>query len=129
MHITFGQLPGLVLILFSGVVSAATGEPYSDKRFNELTGIGKNVVLNVHATWCPTCKLQQPALFKQVEAAPYADVQVLAVDRDTQGVLRKRLKVNLPSTLIVFRGAVETARGIGATEPDRIKALLDTALR
>ncbi len=116
---------GLVLMGCAGLASAA--EPYTDKRFADLTGAGKNVVLDVHADWCPTCQRQQPVLFKLVEAAPYKEFQVLVVNYDDQGDVRKRFKVPNQSTLVVFKGATEVARATGITDSAQIAALLDKA--
>jgi thioredoxin 1 len=118
----------LGLFLMMGCVGlASAAEPYTDKRFAALTGAGKNVVLDVHADWCPTCQRQQPVLLKLVEAAPYQEFQVLVVDYDDQGDVRKRFKVPSQSTLVVFKGATEVARATGITDSAQIAALLDKA--
>jgi thioredoxin 1 len=125
MKITARWLLGVVLSAAAG--TALSAEPYTDPRFAELTAGGGNVVLDVHADWCPTCQRQQPALLKLVESAPYKDFTVLIVDYDDQGDVRKRFKVASQSTLVVFKGTQEVARATGITDPAQIAALLDKA--
>lgn len=122
-------LVGVILLFLAPFATAASPEPFTDQRFSELTSAGKNLVLNVHATWCPTCKRQQPALLKLVQESRYKDFQVLIIDWDTQGKLRRRFNLIIPSTLVVFRGPIETGRGVGLVEPGKIAALLDNALK
>jgi len=117
----------LTAALMLCAVSVSAAEPYTDKRFADLTGAGKPVVLDVHADWCPTCQRQQPVLLKLVETAPYQDFQVLVVDYDDQGDVRKRFKVPSQSTLVVFKGAAEVGRATGITDSAQIAALLDKA--
>lgn len=120
-------LLGSFLLFGATLAGASELEPYTDKRFGELTSAGKTVVLDVHATWCSTCQRQQPVLLKLVQSAPYKDFQVLVVDYDDQADVRKRFKVASQSTLVVFKGTTETGRGTGITDPDDISALLDSA--
>lgn len=118
---------GLFAMLAALATSAVAAEPFTDRRFEELTGAGKIVVLNVHAEWCPTCRRQQPVLLKLVSAPPYQDFSVLVVDYDNQGDVRKHFKVAQQSTLVVFKGPKETGRATGVTEPEQISAVLDSA--
>ncbi len=122
-------LVGVILLFLAPLATAADPEPFTDQRFSELTSAGKNVVLNVHATWCPTCKRQQPVLLKQMQESRFKDFQILIIDWDTQGKLRRRFNLIIPSTLVVFKGPIETGREVGLLEPEKIAALLDTALK
>lgn len=129
VKVLLSPLLGIILLGLSPFANAAGPEPFTDQRFSDLTAACKNIVLDVHATWCPTCKRQQPVLLKQVQELRYQDFQVPILDWDTQGKLRRRFNLIIPGTLIVFRGPIETGRDVGIIEPRKIAALLDTSLK
>ncbi len=124
-HLT-SWLLGAALLAFAQTSSAGLA-PYTDQAFKDATTAGKTVVLDVHADWCPTCRRQQPALKKLIDNEPYKNVEVLVVDYDAQADVRQHFKVARQSTLVVFKGATETGRATGITEPEQISQLLDTA--
>jgi hypothetical protein len=55
-------------------------------------------------------------------------VTVLVANYDTEKDLKRRMRVNSQSTLVVMRGEKETARLIGETAPDKLRAALKSAL-
>jgi thioredoxin 1 len=110
-----------------GVAHAATVEPYQQSVFEAAQKSGKPIVIFVEASWCPTCAKERPIL-QQLYATPeFADLQVFDVDFDTSKPLLRQLGVQMQSTLIVYRGAKETGRVTGATDPAVIKRLLETS--
>ncbi len=106
---------------------ALTIAPYSAAALAAAQKAGEPVAVHFHATWCSTCKAQDRA-FNELQADPTLKLTVLQADYDTEGELKKQMKVRSQSTLIVFRGSTERARSSGDTQPDRLKALLKTAL-
>ena len=121
------------LIVLSALTFAAsfahalTIAPYSAAALAAAQKAGDPVAVHFHATWCSTCKAQDRA-FNELQADPTLKLTVLQADYDTEGELKKQMKVRSQSTLIVFRGSAERARSSGDTQPDRLKALLKTAL-
>ena len=117
------------LLAASLSAQALTVAPYSADALASAQQAGQTVALQFHADWCPTCRAQDKAL-DLLKAEPGAvDLQLLVVDYDNEVALKKALKVRTQSTLIVYRGAVETTRAIGITTPDDIRAALRTALK
>lgn len=114
------------LALWGGHALALEIQPYSEARLGSLQAAQKPVALHFHAPWCPTCVAQERSL-KQLQAEPGLDVTVLVVDYDSEKALRKRLNVRTQSTLVVFRGAMETQRVGGVTDPAGLRAALATA--
>ena len=73
----------IALLAVSTLASiAAAGEikPYSQQEFDKLTHEGKPVVLDISATWCPTCKQQKPIVDGLMKQPAYKDVTLLTVD-------------------------------------------------
>ena len=89
---------------------------------------GKPVLVEVHAPWCPTCKAQAPILDKLLGSEKFKAFQILAVDFDSQKTDLNALKVNMQSTLIVYKGDKEMGRSVGVTDAAAIEALLAKAL-
>ena len=115
------------LSLASSLAFAAAPAPFTQQAFDKLTQEGKPVIVDVSATWCPTCKAQKPIVDKLAKFAAYKDVAILSVDFDTDKPVLKALKVNMQSTLIAFKGGKETGRSVGDTTPDGIESLFKKA--
>lgn len=125
---TYARLIALSALTFvTSIAHALTIAPYSAAALAAAQKAGEPVAVHFHATWCATCKLQDQTL-KELQADPALKVTVLQADYDTEGELKRQMKVRNQSTLIVFRGTDERARSSGETLPDRLKALLKTAL-
>ena len=107
---------------------AAETIPYTPDAFDAAQKAGRSILVEIHATWCPTCKAQKPIL-AQLETAPlYKDLLVVHVDFDLQKDAVRRFGARMQSTLIAFKGGQETGRSVGDTNPDLIAALLAKAV-
>ncbi|MDB5970826.1 MAG: thioredoxin [Hydrocarboniphaga sp.] len=121
------------LLLIGAALATASAQasellPYTDARFTELTQAHKPLVLDVHADWCPTCRVQQPVLKQLVSAPPYDAYTVLVVNYDDQAEVRQRFKVERQSTLVVFAGTEERGRATGYIDAKSISLLLNKGL-
>jgi thioredoxin 1 len=120
----------VILVALSTLAAAAhalTVAPYSAQALAAAQQAGEPVVLHFHATWCPTCRAQDKA-FEALKSDPALKLTVLQADYDKEKALEKQLRVGAQSTLIVYHGAEERARGTGETDPQKLKALLARAL-
>ena len=84
--------------------------------------------MQIHATWCPTCKAQAPILSKLESQTPYDKIVVFNVDFDSQKDVVRGFGANMQSTLITFKGAKETARSVGDTNAASIETLLKSSI-
>jgi len=106
---------------------AAKEMAFSNEAFEKAQASGAPILVDIFATWCPTCRAQQPVLEK-LEADPkYKDLKVFQIDFDRQSETVRAFGANKQSTLIVFRGDKETGRSVGVTDPAAIAALLGSA--
>ncbi len=103
-------------------------KPYSQQTFDTLTQAGKPVVVDVSATWCPTCKAQKPILDGLMQQPAYKDVTLLTVDYDDDKPVLKKFNVRQQSTLVAFKGAQEVARSTGDTSAAGLDALVKKTL-
>ena len=128
MHATT-KIAALSLLLASRSLALA-GEikPFSPASFAALSAAGKPVVLDIQASWCPTCKAQKPILDKLMQQPSYQDVTLLQIDFDSDKPTLKRFKVTMQSTLVAFKGTQEVGRSVGDTTPEGLEALVKKTL-
>jgi len=120
-----------VLALSTVASIAAAGEikPYTQAEFDKLTHEGKPVVVDVSATWCPTCKAQKSIVESLIQQPAYKDVTVLAVDFDSEKPTLRKFKVSMQSTLVAFKGTKEVGRSTGDTTPEGLEGLIRKTVR
>lgn len=123
-----GAIAAIALSTSASLAVAGGIEPYSPEAFDKLAKAGKPVIVDVSATWCPTCKAQKPIIENLVQQPAYRDVTVLNIDVDADKAAMKRFKVGMHSTLVAFRGATEAARSVGDTTPSGIEGLFKKAV-
>ena len=116
-----------VAVLFGAPAFAAEKIDYSPSAFDAALKDGKSILVDIHASWCPTCKAQAPIL-AAIEAKPaYKDLVVVHVDFDSQKDAVRRFGARMQSTLITFKDGKETGRSVGETNPAQIAALVAKA--
>lgn len=124
-------IPRLFALACFGLVSftaqALEIQPYTPAALSTAQQAGKPVALHFHADWCPTCRAQEKS-FQGLKADKELDLTLLVVDYDKERELKKQLNVRAQSTVIVYKGAKETARSGGETDAAKLKALLKSAL-
>jgi thiol-disulfide isomerase/thioredoxin len=104
---------------------AWAGQPFDAKAFQSSQAAEKAILVDVTASWCPTCRRQRPTVEQIEKERP--DLVVYEVDFDTAKDLLKQFRVQYQSTLIVFHGTKEVARSTGETDPALIRALIGKA--
>jgi thioredoxin 1 len=113
-----------VTLLMSSLVAWA-GQPFDTKAFQSAQAAEKAILVDVTASWCPTCRQQRPTVQQIEKERP--DLVVYEVDFDTAKDVLKQFRVQHQSTLIVFHGNKEVARSTGETDPARIQAMIAKA--
>jgi thioredoxin 1 len=116
-----------VLLALSSLMSLAMAgdiQPFNQQDFDKLTHDGKPVVLDISATWCPTCKAQKPIIDGLMKQPAYKDVTLMTIDFDSAKPTLKRFKVTMQSTLVAFKGDKEVGRSVGDTTPEGLEGLI-----
>ena len=107
---------------------AAETQDYNAKAFAAAQAAGKPILVEIHASWCPTCKAQKPILSELTAKPEFKDLVYFVVDFDSQKDAVKYFGARVQSTLIAFKGETETGRSAGDTERSSISALLHKTL-
>lgn len=120
-----------VFLLFITVEGRAAGAeltlPFEQESFEAMQAEGRPILVDISASWCPTCARQHAVLEAIFEDGLYPDLVVLTVDYDDQRSVVRDFRAMRQSTLIVFRGDQETGRAVAITSREDIENLLDTA--
>ena len=119
-----------LLFAVSGMARADAAElslPYTSETFEAMQADGRPILIDISASWCPTCARQHAVLGEIFDEGLFPDMVVITVDFDSQRQVVREFRTMRQSTLIVYRGDVETGRAIAITSRDDIEALLATA--
>lgn len=109
-------------------VFAAESRAFDAKAFEAAQAAGKPILVEVTASWCPTCKAQKPILSELMQKSKFKNLVAFEIDFDTQKDLLRKFGVRMQSTLISFQGKTEVARSTGDTNAASIEAQLDKSI-
>jgi thioredoxin 1 len=119
---------GGAVLLTCDCALAAEEQPFTPEAFQAAQDQHKSILIEIHASWCPTCQAQKPILSNLFAQPKFKDLTVFRVDFDSQKKEVRGFGARIQSTLIVFKGHDEVGRSVGQTRPDAIAALLDKAI-
>lgn len=116
----------LFVLLFSVTASAANFEAFTESRFNELKASKQPFVVDVFATWCPTCKKQSKVMKSYFAKNKSSKLIVLKVNYDDQKPWVKFFKAPRQSTLVFYNQGKEVNRVIAQTNQNMLFTLMSS---
>ena len=122
------SLAGLLTSVIAFAAQAAEKVNYDAKSFAAAQAAGRPILVEIHASWCPTCKAQEPILGNLEKQDRFKNLLVVLIDFDSQKEAVKAFGAQMQSTLIAFKGSVETGRSVGDTNATSIATLLDKTI-
>lgn len=117
-----------ILALMAVGAAAAERKAFDDKEFAAAQSQGKPILVDISASWCPTCQAQKPIIEKLSADPRFTDLVIFDVDFDSRKDVLRKFGAQLQSTLIVFKGSKEAGRSVGITNESAIASLLDKSL-
>ena len=118
----------LPLIIAPFAARAAEAAPYTPEAFASAQKDGDSILVEITASWCPTCKAQKPILSRLERDSKFKNLKVFDVDFDSQKSVVRQFGATMQSTLVAFKGGYEVARSVGDTHPESIEALLNKSI-
>ena len=114
-------------LVFAGTVVSPAAEhaAFTHEGFEAAQKAGRPILVHITASWCPTCRAQNPIISRLTNQPRFKDLVVFDVDFDNQKDVVRAFNARTQSTLIVFKGLAELGRTVGDTRADSIAALLD----
>jgi thioredoxin 1 len=125
--VNYALVVGLPLALATSALSAER-KAFDAKSFAQAQSSGAPILVDISATWCPTCKAQKPIVDSLAEQPENKGLIIFAVDFDGQKPVVREFHAQSQSTLIAFQGKTEVARSVGDTDPRSIAALVKATL-
>lgn len=125
-----------ILLALTTVFAIAAATPalaleqkaFTASDFQASQKAGKPILVEIHASWCPTCKAQVPIISELTADPKFKDLVIYRVDFDSQKDAVKAFGARMQSTLITYKGTRETARSVGDTKKASISTLLNSSI-
>jgi thiol-disulfide isomerase/thioredoxin len=127
MKRSLSLFPALAALVFS-IASSAAEVPFDQAQFDAALAAGKPVVVDFSAGWCPVCRAQKPVLSAILQTPEMANLTLFVANFDTEKTLKKALRINQQSTLVVFKNGKEVTRSTGQTQQEPLRVVLAQAL-
>lgn len=118
----------LICSLFLSTSAFAGGiMKFTEAGFEQLKQENASILIDVYATWCPTCRKQGKVIKAFFKENPNSELVVLKVDYDKQKPWVKHFKAFRQSTLIRYKGDEEIGRSIAQTDEKKLYNLFKMA--
>lgn len=101
--------------------------PFTEVAFKQAQANNEVILIDVFATWCPTCKRQSMILADYFHKNPTSKVKVFVVDFDEQKDWVSYFKAPRQSTLILYKGEKQLWFSVAETKADVITQQLTNA--
>lgn len=127
-----GLMAGVLVIAAVPALSrpafAAGRVAFDRAAFEAALKTGEPVLIDISASWCPTCQRQKQILGELIGQAKFAAYTIFEVDYDTEKDVMRSFGAQQRSTLIAFKDGKEVGRIVGDTRVAAIAALLAKAV-
>lgn len=125
---SIARFAGSAALALAALAASATELPFTQAAFDKAVAAGQPVIVDVQASWCPTCKAQKPIVESLLREPRMKNVTLFSADFDTEAALKKQLRVSQQSTFVVFKAGKEVGRSTGDTNKESIAALFAKSL-
>lgn len=115
------------MVLLSAKALALESEPFTEARFKALQAQDQPILIDISATWCPTCKRQKAILREYQEENPGNGLHILNVDFDNQKEWVTYFKAPRQSTLILYSGKEQVWFSVAETRKEKIVEALNAS--
>ncbi|WP_281300743.1 MULTISPECIES: thioredoxin family protein [unclassified Iodidimonas] len=104
----------------------AQWQDYEPVAFEGALQAGDPVLVQIYASWCPTCEAQHQSFTALENKGRVPDARLFRVDFDRDGAFLEKHEVQSTGLLLVFRNGVEVARQGGLVDEGSILSFLES---
>ena len=105
----------------------AASDLFTMERFEALQAQNALILVDVHASWCPTCARQTEIIKEYIAQRPDVGLHWLKVDFDEQKRWVKHFRAPRQSTLLLFRGKDQLWFSVAETRAEKVFETIDAA--
>lgn len=99
-------------------------QEYSVSEFDQLAQTDQPVLIEVYASWCPTCFAQHRAMEELWADGKARDLPALRVDFDRNKDFLAQYQIRATGHMMVFKQGKPVARAAGLTDAAKIEQFL-----
>lgn len=114
----------IALLSFSAI---AQKQPFTETLYKQYQDSDSVFLVDVYATWCPTCKKQSQIIDQYFADNPDSKIQVLVVDYDDQKEWVSHFRAPRQSTLLLYKGNERLWFSVAETNKNKIFTQLKQA--
>lgn len=118
----------VMLFVLSAPALALEKEKFTMERFEALQQEGAVIMVDIFATWCPTCARQQEVIADYRANNPDKVFHILEVDFDSQKEWVRHFRAPRQSTILLYAGEEQFWYSVAETRPEVIAAEIDKAV-
>ena len=100
-------------------------EEFEPETFSRYRQNGESMLLEIYASWRPTCKAQHEAFEALETSGKRPSVRAIRVDFDTYEEFCRSIGINYTGALLVYRNGRQVAQGAGLVTPESILNFLE----
>lgn len=120
----------LIVTCFAVLLSftaSAQRQPFTETLYQQYQNSDEVYLVDVFATWCPTCKEQSKIIDQYFKENPESNIKVLVVNYDDQKDWVSYFHAPRQSTLLLYKGTEKLWFSVAETSKDKIVSHLRQA--
>lgn len=120
----------IIITCFLAILSftaSAQKQPFNETLYQQYQDSEQVYLVDVFATWCPTCKKQSKIIDQYFSENPDSKIKVLVVDYDDQKEWVTHFRAPRQSTLLLYKGEKQLWFSVAETSKDKIFTQLKQA--
>jgi thioredoxin 1 len=106
---------------------SADKHPFTEELYQQYQKNNEVFLVDVFATWCPTCKKQSAIIDQYFNENPNSKIKILVVDFDQQKEWVSHFRAPRQSTLLLYKGEQQLWFSVAETRKEKIIAQLKMA--
>lgn len=113
----------IIITCFLAILSftaSAQKQPFNETLYQQYQDSEQVYLVDVFATWCPTCKKQSKIIDQYFSENPDSKIKVLVVDYDDQKEWVTHFRAPRQSTLLLYKGKKQLWFSVAETSKDKI---------